>query len=147
MCFSFKTSLISYSLGMFSAIFALCTRQYVIGMLILIYAQMQLSEAMIWKGIDTDNISLNKIGTNYGKYSLPTHFFFVGVGYLMAILLIKKRKLKFYDFIPVTVGLFFYLYVIFYHYNKKYPEVTYQLDRKCLKEDRCQNNNNRLQWP
>ena len=79
---------------------------------------MQLSEAMIWKGIDTDNISLNKIGTNYGKYSLPTHFFFVGVGYLMTILLIKKRKLKFYDFIPVTVGLFFYLYVIFYHYNK-----------------------------
>ena len=62
MCYDFKTSIISYSLGMIAAIFALCTRQYILGMLILFYVQMQLSEALIWKGLDSqpDNKILNK---------------------------------------------------------------------------------------
>ncbi|NDE11875.1 MAG: hypothetical protein EBZ95_15155, partial [Chitinophagia bacterium] len=73
MCYDVKTSIISYSSGMVAAIFALCTRQYILGMLILFYSQMQLAEALIWKGIDTNNKSLNKIGTSYGKYFLASH--------------------------------------------------------------------------
>ena len=61
MCYNFKTSILAYSIGMASAVFAFFTRQIVLGMLILFYAQMQLSEALIWAGIDdSDNIQTNK---------------------------------------------------------------------------------------
>ena len=149
MCYSFKTSIISYTLGMLAAIFALCTRQYIIGMLILFYAQMQLSEAMIWKGIDSDDINLNKAGTMYGKYLLPTHLFAIGVGYLLSIWLIKKRKLKYYDFIPIVIGIIFYLFIVLGTYrNKNYEnkDVTYPQNRSCMKDRNCQNSSNRLKW-
>jgi UDP-glucose 6-dehydrogenase len=48
----------SYTIGMISAIFAFCTRQYVVGSLILAYTQMQLSELLIWYGIDHKNIKV-----------------------------------------------------------------------------------------
>ena len=70
MCYSFQTSIFSYCIGMLSSIFAMCTNQITIGFLILFYTQMQLAEALIWKGIDTDNVHLNKIGTAIAKYSL-----------------------------------------------------------------------------
>ena len=52
MCYSFQASIISYTLGMFSALFALSTNQIIIGFFILAYAQIQIAEAIIWKGID-----------------------------------------------------------------------------------------------
>ena len=73
MCYSQTTSIISYTVGMLSAIFAFFTGQYVLGMLVLFYSQMQLSELMIWKGIDDGDIGLDGKGTAYGKYLLPTH--------------------------------------------------------------------------
>jgi hypothetical protein len=131
---------------MLAAIFALCTKQYIIGMLILFYVQIQLSEAMIWKGIDSDDINLNKTGTMYGKYLLPTHLFAIGLGYLLSILLMKKRKLKYYDFIPITIGIFFYLFIILGPYrNKNYEDVTYPQNKSCMDRD-CQNTSNRLSW-
>ena len=54
MCFSFKTSLVSLTIGIISSIFALCTNQITLGVLIFFYAQMQLAEAIIWRGIDTN---------------------------------------------------------------------------------------------
>ena len=75
MCYSFRTSIFSYTMGISAAIFALSTRQYILGMLILSYCQIQLAEAIIWRGIDTDNKSLNKAGTDYAKYTLPSHLF------------------------------------------------------------------------
>ena len=84
MCYSYRTSLIAYTIVMLSAFFALYTGQYIIGMLILFYGQIQLSEALIWKGLDNDNMTLNKMATNYGKYTLPSHLFAIGLGILVA---------------------------------------------------------------
>ena len=67
MCYSVKTSIISYILGIIAGIFALSTRQITLGILILTYSQMQLAELLIWFGIDTDNDNLNRSGTSYGN--------------------------------------------------------------------------------
>jgi hypothetical protein len=146
MCYSFRTSIISYTLGMISAIFALFTRQYILGLLILFYVQMQLSEAIIWKGIDSNDRNLNKIGTMYGKHLLPTHLFAIGAGYLLAIFLLKKRSIKASDFIPLIIGIIFLVIVEFGPYSTNYPDETYPKDKKRMSQS-CQNNNNRLRWP
>lgn len=147
MCYSFKTSIISYSLGMLSAFFALATKQYILGTLILFYCQMQLSEAMIWKGIDERNISLNKTGTKYGRYLLPSHIFAVGLGYLIAMKLVQKQVIKPVHFLPMLIGVIFYLVIIFGPYqSEKYSSLTYPADQSCMDRS-CQNNGNRLRWP
>lgn len=144
MCFSFKTSIFSYMLGIASAIFALCTRQLVLGCLILAYAQMQLSEAMIWYGIDKNKPEWNKIGTSFGKYLLATHNFAIGLGIILSIIFISKRKLKATDFIPVILGaLFFLIIVVFVYLPSKYPDMTFPRSKTC---DKCQNPENRLRW-
>ena len=136
MCYSYRTSILSYTLGMFSAFFAFYTKQYIMGMLILFYCQIQLSEAFIWKGIDDNNLSLNKFGTAYGKYTIPSHVFAVGLG----IWLLTGRT------VPLLIGLLFYLCVVLYFYREDMPDHTYPLDKNCVVRE-CQNNNNRLQWP
>lgn len=142
MCYSFKTSLISYSLGMLSALFALCTRQYILGILILFYTQIQLSEAMIWYGIDTRRNEWNRIGTAYGKYLLPTHNIAIGLG----ILFLAYRNTGTPLLGPLILGILFYLYVILVEYRKKHPDSTYPGDPMCTRQD-CQNDKNRLVWP
>jgi len=149
MCYSFRTSLISYSLGIISGIFALCTRQIVLGTLILAYSQMQLAELMIWKGIDDNNISLNKTGTSFGKYLLATHNIAIGLGIIVSLIVISKKKVNFIDFLPLIIGIVFFLFIVFYYYlPKKYPDITLPLDPKCIDtSNKCQNPNNRLKWP
>ena len=146
MCYSFRTSIISYTLGMISAIFAFFTRQYIIGLLILFYVQMQLSEAIIWRGIDSNDTKLNKIGTMYGKHLLPTHLCAIGAGYLLAIFLLEERSIEAYDFIPLLIGIIFLLIIEFGPYSTNYPDETYPKDKKHMSQS-CQNNNNRLRWP
>jgi hypothetical protein len=145
MCYSFKTSIVSFSLGILAVIYGYYTKQPILATLILFYAQIQLSEALIWKGIDDNNVSLNKIGTSYGKYSLPTHNIAIGLGILIYIFFYQKRKLNYKDFIPLIIGVVFYMYVLFFWYDKDSPDTTYPRDRNCKKD--CQNNNNRLVWP
>lgn len=146
MCFSLTTSAISYMLGLASAIFALCTRQWVLGLLILSYCQMQLSEMMIWYSIDEDNKNWNKIGTSFGKYLLATHVTAIGLGLILSVIFVQKRSLKIADFIPFGVGaLFFIIIVAFVYAPGNYPDMTYPLKRDCAKT--CQNSQNRLQWP
>jgi len=145
MCYSFRTSLISYLLGIASATFAFCTRQVVLGCLILAYAQMQLSELMIWHGIDHDDTNWNRKGTSFGKYLLATHNFAIGLGILLSILFISKRKLRPSDFVPIGIGtIFFVAIVVFVYLPNKYPDVTFPLSQTCNK---CQNPENRLKWP
>lgn len=147
MCYNYRTSLISFSLGLVSVIFAFKTRQYIIGTLILFYCQMQLSEAIIWKGIDDDNTSLNEKGTSYGKYLLATHNIAIGIGILLVVVFLNKRKLKLLDFTPLAIGIIFFLVIFSFVYSKKsYENTTYPLDRTC-KTKSCQNNGNRLLWP
>lgn len=148
MCYSFKTSLISYSLGIISGIFALFTRQIALGLLILTYSQMQFAELLIWHGIDTNNDNLNKLGTSYGKYLLATHNIAIGLGIILSIIFVSKQKLKLTDFIPLIIGIVFFMWVIFFYYlPKNYPDITLPLDPNCKDNtDRCQNPNNRLKW-
>jgi len=147
MCYSFTTSIVSYTIGIICAIFALCTKQFVLGMLILAYVQMQLSEMLIWHAKDTDNIGLNKFGTSFGKYLLATHNIAIGLGIILSIIFISKRKLKFTDFIPILLGVGVFLFVVFYYYLPGgYPDVTQQQDPSCVDKS-CQTQGNRLDWP
>lgn len=143
MCYSFRASLIAYSLGMASAVFAITTKQYILGTIILFYCQIQLAEGIIWRGIDTDNINLNKIGTTFAKHALPLQALSVGLGYILSMYFLHKLELK--HSIPLLLGVLFYLYVIMVPYNTEYPDTTYP-STGCV-ERSCQNNDNRLKWP
>lgn len=146
MCYSFRTSIISYTLGMASGVFALCTRQWVLGSLILAYSQMQLSEAMIWHGIDKNDMDWNKKGTKYGQYLLATHNIAIGLGIILSIIFISKRSLTLKDFIPVIVGVIFFLAVVFLEYMpRKFSDVTFPDKQTC--DNKCQSPENRLKWP
>lgn len=137
MCYSVNTSITSYLIGMISAIAALYTRQYILGMLILCYCQVQLAEAIIWKGIDTDNLTLNRLGTLYAKYTLPAHLMATGLGVWMTT----------GDVRPLVVGIIFYVGVIgFYLYDRKNDGLSFPPNRECMKRE-CQTNENRLKWP
>jgi len=134
MCYSLKSSLISYTIGIICGIFAIKTKQIPLGFLILFYSQMQLSEAIIWKGIDTNNLSLNKLGTNIAKYSLPLHLFGLGLG----IYIVYKTP------IPLITGMIFFLYVcILYAYQ---DTSTYTFPYESCHTRECQNSKNRLVW-
>lgn len=147
MCFSVKTSIISYVIGLIAAAFAFGTRQMVLGCLILAYAQMQLSEAFIWRGIDTQNRAMNRAGTNYGKYLLPIHNIAIGAGILLSVWFFSGRGLRFTDFIPLIVGVVFYGCVMLrYRYAKPHPKLTFPKGGEGG-ADRCQNPGNRLVWP
>lgn len=145
MCYSVKTSIISYSLGMAAAVAAFLTKQYILGMLILFYVQMQLSEAMIWRGLDTNNQELNRVGTSYGKYLLATHNIAIGLGILIAIYM-ENKKLQPRDFIPLLIGIVFFIAILIVYATTTYEDVTYPANRSCFDKS-CQNNGNRLQWP
>lgn len=142
MCYSFNTSIFSYLCGITASIIALSTRQNMLGMLILFYSQIQLGEAIIWKGIDSNDIELNKKGTLLLQYMLPTHIFAIGLGYLIA----NKNNLQPKHFIMITIGILFYFYVLFLYSINKSDQITYPKDTTC-KDKSCQNNNNRLKWP
>ena len=147
MCYSFNTSIISYTLGMLSAIVAFYAKEYVLGMLILFYTQMQLSEAMIWRGIDTQDQGLNRAGTTYGKFLLPTHNIAIGLGILLTVILVSKRKPILKDWIPLLVGIGFFAFICLVYYRKNdYPQETYPANGSCSDRS-CQNAENRLKWP
>jgi len=149
MCYSVKTSIFSYMMGMLASIAALSTRQYMLGMLILAYCQIQLAEAMIWRGIDTSQPSLNRLGTLYAKYTLPIHLLFVGLGVMMTD---NNNNIK---YIPLLIGILFYAGVVWFYYDESSikdwvkpdeRDVSFPANRACMKRE-CQNNENRLQWP
>ena len=136
MCYSVTTSIVSYTIGIGSAMVALYTRQYVLGMLILCYCQIQLAEAVIWRGIDTDNLSLNRYGTRYAKYTLPAHLLAAGVGVWMA----TGKQL------PLLIGLIFYVGIVGYYQYDSNDGLSFPPNRDCMKRE-CQSNENRLKWP
>jgi hypothetical protein len=96
---------------------------------------MQLSEAIIWKGIDSNIELLNKIGTVYGKYLLPTHLIAVGLG----ILFYLPR-----DYRPVLIGIIFYMYVLFLYWRTDSPTLTFP---ECKQYRQCGDSRGRLVWP
>ena len=144
MCFSFRTAVASYILALSSAVFAFATRQVVMGCLILSYAQMQLSELLIWRGIDTNNTNMNRTGTSIGKYLLATHPFAIGLGIILSVLFVSKRNLTPTDFIPIILGTLFFIFIVVYYYLPGgYPNETYPL-KKCKRDKNCKIENNLL---
>ena len=146
MCYSLKTSILSYGVGMLSAIFAFSTRQWVIGCLILSYVQMQLSEIMIWYGLDNQKDNWNILGTSYGKYLLPTHNLAIGLGILLSLHYVSKSKIKIKDYLPIVAGILFFLYVVFVIY-KKHPSASTTYPDKGIHSVNDQHPENRLRWP
>jgi hypothetical protein len=136
MCYSFHASVISYTIGICSAIFALCTHQTILGLLILFYSQMQLSEAFIWKGIDNKNINMNRLGTRIGQFLLPTHNIAIGIG----ILLLAVD----FNYIPLIIAILFYIMILFIYKFNHYKTTTYPANKSCHDKS-CQEN--RLKWP
>ena len=141
MCYSARSSLISYSIGIISGIFAIFTRQWVLAFLIFAFVQMQLAELLIWKSIDENNDKLNKKGSSFGKYLLATHNIAIGIGIIFAILYISKKKLKITDFIPLIIGILFFIFIVVFNlsptgiynssiiqspYNKEYAVLSLQ---------------------
>lgn len=151
MCYSVTTSIFSYMMGMIASIAALSSRQYMLGMLILAYCQIQLAEAITWRGIDTSQPSLNRIGTLYAKYTLPLHLLFVGLGVVM----MSTNTNMYKKWVPLILGILFYGGVVwFYSYESSIKDwvkpdekdMSFPANRACMKRE-CQNNENRLQWP
>jgi len=101
MCFDLRASVASYLMGLAAGIAALYTRQYILGWLILFYCQIQLAEAIIWYGIDTDSTALNETGTLLLKYFLAAHLIGVGIGIYFSHAIVW----------PFLVGLAFFLCV------------------------------------
>lgn len=153
MCYSVKTSIFSYMMGMFASVYALSTRQYMLGMLILAYCQIQLAEAIVWRGIDTSQPSLNRIGTLYAKYTLPLHLLFVGIGVVMMSNISNMTDIK--KWLPLALGILFYIGVVWFYslpssikswVDKNETDMSFPANRACMVRE-CQNNENRLQWP
>lgn len=145
MCYSFRTSVISFSIAILSSLLAFYWKMPIIGCLILFYCQIQLGEAMIWKGLDDNNKKLNRIGTLYIKYSLPSHNIGIAIGILLSVILIEKRSLIFKDYLPLIIAILFYIIVLFiYGQQKDKEDETYP--RNGCSDKGCQNNENRLNW-
>lgn len=145
MCYSFKTSLITYIMGMSAAIFALITRQFVLGTLILAYSQIQLGELMIWHGIDKNSSLWNRRGTKYVKYMLSTHNIAVGIGILLSIYILSKETPKMVDYAPLLFGCLMFIIVVCYIYpNSNGDNMTFPYGKTCT--NNCNNSENRLYW-
>lgn len=136
MCFSQSTSVVTFLVGMLSGVAAIYLKQYVLGMLILCYAQMQLSEVLIWYGLNNNNDTFNKIGTRYGKYLLPAHNIAIGLG-----IYIETGEI-----LPLIIGLLFYILIMIYYDFYCNPNEITKLP-ECIKNKNCDKFGGKLRWP
>lgn len=143
MCYNVRTSLLSYSLGLSSGIFALYTKQIILGIFILVYSQIQLGEAIIWKSIDNNNNKLNEIGTAFLKYMLTLH----NIGLSIGIIMENKNRLSFNHFVPLFLSILFFGYVVCYEYATSHKRVTFPKKICKLEQNKCDSFDNRLVWP
>lgn len=145
MCFDKNVSLAAFVIAMVSGLFALFFKMPILGCLIIIYGQMQLSELLIWQGIDDDNENLNNFGTIWGKYSLPLHNIAIAIGILISY---RKCLNDIYYWIPLIIGIVFYFVVLvgFYSDEDNSTMITKACDRD-KETDKCTEHSARLMWP
>jgi hypothetical protein len=145
MCYDLQVSGVSFATITISGLFALTHRQPILGCLMLCYGIMQLSEVLIWRGIDTNNQRLNEIGTKLAKYSLPSHNIAIGIGVLIAYWAYKGQ---FKYWVPLLIGILFYIGVLIsYSRNKKFESKITPHCKLPEDKDRCTEISARLQWP
>ena len=136
MCFNFGISVAALTIGLLSGAVALYLRQYILGCLILAYSLMQLSEAVIWRGIDDENDAVNRVGTKMAKLLLPIHNIAIGVG----VYLNSGRT----DTTAILVGLLFYIFVLLGYELQDEPDSA-RVTTTCA--DTCAPWQAKLQWP
>lgn len=107
---------------------------------------MQLSEMLIWWGIDTQNETLNRVGGYVGKYTLPAHAMAVGWGVLLSSWYIHRQRPSAREWVPLWLGVMFYVVVMVGYYQHETIPLTLPRDVSCADRS-CQNPHNRLQWP
>ena len=145
MCYNIETSIVSFAVVTICGIIAIRIKEPILGCLMLAYGLMQFSEILIWRGIDTNNDKLNRIGTSVGKYTLPSHNIAIGVGVLVAYR--ASRKNLFY-WIPLTLGVLFYIGVMIIYAREK--DSNNGLTKACKypeEKDNCTKHSARLEWP
>ena len=163
MCYSFEHSLVSFLSVTVCGSVALALpvkgnpswaiHQPILGCLMLCYGLMQLSEMLIWRGIDSNNDSLNRAGTAVGKYTLCAHNVALGVGVLIAYWSKSDSELplgkRYMIWAPLAAGILFYIgvminYALVPDSSDITPACTYDEDKE---KNSCTKNSARLQWP
>lgn len=141
MCYSVRSSIISYLIAMISGIIAIYNGIYALGLFIIAYSQIQLHELIIWYSLDTNNEKLNKFGTSLGKYMLPMHNIGLSIGILLSVMYVEKRKVILKDLYPLIMSIVFYLIITIIVYpNTPMGDTTNsQYPGRCDK--------GRLNWP
>lgn len=142
MCYNYNVSVVAFTTAIISGAVAIYFNQPILGILILCYGFMQLSEAVIWKGIDTNNVKLNKVGTKIGKYTLPLHNIAIGIGIIIAYWSMRN---KITTWIPLIIGILFYFWIL-YIYSKN-PDENDGETKSCTDKNTCIKGTARLQWP
>ncbi len=90
MCYNAKASALAATIGILSACVAFSLKEWVVGSLILIYSLMQVSEFLIWRGLDTRSADLNRRGTWLASNTLRVHASVV----LVVLLMVKWKSLE-----------------------------------------------------
>ena len=90
MCYDAKTSALAATIGILSAVVAFNLKEWVIGSLSLVYSLMQVSEFLIWRGLDTKSIDLNRKGTWFAATTLRIH----AVVVLLVLLAVSWKRLE-----------------------------------------------------
>ena len=90
MCYNAKTSALAATIGILSAVVAFYIKEPVLGLFIITYSLMQISEFCIWRGLDTDSFRWNRGGTALAATSLKLHALVV----VSALILFRWTSLK-----------------------------------------------------
>lgn len=109
MCWNWQVSLITWLIGLFTAIYLFRRRNkydLTFGLLILTYSSMQLWETFMW--LDQKCGTLNKTGTVLAYYFLWAHTLAVGLG-----LYWENKKIV----IPLIIGIIFMVCAFLYSFS------------------------------
>ena len=90
MCYDAKTSALAATIGIVSAFVAFNLKEWIIGSLILIYSLVQVSEFLIWRGLDTGSVDLNRQGTWIVSTTLRIHAIVV----ILVLLAVSWKRLE-----------------------------------------------------
>jgi hypothetical protein len=130
MCYSEKISIYSYVLGVVVGILIILKNKthplnLYAGILVLTYIQVQLAEAIVWRGIDTKNTDLNLLGSRMIIVFLSLQ----PMATLLGLLLFPK--LRNYKCIISCIALFWVCLVIYYCINQYDKIPTTAIGKNC----------------
>ena len=90
MCYDAKTSALAATIGILSAVVAFNLKEWVVGSFILVYSLMQVSEFLIWRGLDAKSTDLNQKGTWLASTTLRIHAIVI----ILVLLAVSWKRLE-----------------------------------------------------